>query len=251
MKSQRGMTLMELVIAFALSIAAGLLLWSVTNILRGSQHAASSSTLVSGETETAIEWLRRDLSESALASIDVFPNAERPDQPPGVAMASNRAYDPALKGKPLVNRWGAPQWDKHVLYTLRREGSEDPTGPLVRWEREMNPKTYLPVSSPVLPNAVDGDKQRVVLRDVLAPNLSGTDFGPEGSGVTDGSGGFRLQFVRRAGNGAGAESLSNENPRRGNPSENTRMLEAELKILQRESGKPHYYSIKFRVGAFY
>lgn len=251
MRHQRGMTLMELVIAFALSVAAGLLLWSVTNIIRGSQQAAASSTLVSGETETAIEWLRRDLSESALASIEVFPNAERPDQPPGASMASNRAYDPEQKGRPLVNRWGAPQWDKHVLYTVKRDDAASPTGSLVRWEKEMTPKRYLPEVCAVLPNAVEPDKHRVVLRDVLGPNLSGTDFGPEGSGVTDGSGGFRLQFVRRANNGAGAETLSSQNPRRGDAAENSRMMEAELKILQSESNKPHYYSIKFRVGAFY
>lgn len=246
----RGMTLIELVLYMALSIVAGVLLWSVNGMIRGGQQAVTSSYLVSGDTEKAIEWIRRDVSETALASIEVFPNPAKPGEAPGASLVSNRAFDPDQNGRPLVNRWGAPQWDKHVLYTLEREGSAQ-TGNLVRWEREIESKNFLPVVCPVVPSSAGQSKQKVLLRDVLAPNLASADFGPAGSGVTDGFGGFRMQFIRRAGNGSGADTLTTVNPRVGNPSENTRMLECEMKILQQEQSKPHYYRIKFQVAAMH
>lgn len=249
-KGQRGMTLIELVVYFALAIIAGVLLWSVNNILWGSQRATSNSYLVSGETEKAIEWIRRDVGETALASIEVFPNATNATAAPGASMVSNRAFDPELKGKPLVNRWGAPQWDKHVLYTLQREGAE-PTGNLVRWEREIAEKNFLPVPCDVLPSADGQAKSKVLLRDVLAPHQSVADVGSTGNLTTDEFGGFRMQFVQRAGGADGAESQTSVNPRQGEAADNTRMLEVEMKLLQMEHSKPLYYDIKFRVAAKY
>ena len=250
MRKQRGMTLIEMVVYFALAVLAGVLLWSISNLIWGGQRASASSSLVSGETEKAIEWMRRDVNESALASVEVFPNAERATEAPGMSLVSNRAYDPELQGKPLVNRWGAPQWDKHVLYTLK--AGEDPmTGSLIRWEKELARKNFLPEVCGVLPSAIEAAKQRVLLRDVLRPNVSVANAGPEGTVTTDGSGGFRVQFVRRAGGSSGAESLTSVNPRRGAASDNTRMLEAELKLLQNERSRPHVYTITFRLAAFH
>jgi hypothetical protein len=245
------MSLIELVIYFALSIVAGVLLWSVNNLIWGGQRATESSYLVSGETETAIEWIRRDVSESALASIAVFPNAAKPDEAPGASLVSNRAFNPALKGKPLINRWGAPQWDKHVLYTLQRDSGGAVTGNLVRWEREIAVKNFLPVPCEVLPSSGGQQKQKVLLRDVLAPNATVAKASPEGDLHTDGFGGFRMQFVRRAGGSDGAESLTAENPRTGDAHGNTKMLEVEMKLLQMERSQPHYYDITFRVAAFH
>lgn len=250
MRNQRGMTIMELVVYFALAILAGVLLWSITNLIWGGQRATASSYLVSGETEKAIEWIRRDVNESALASIEVFPNAERTAEAPGMSLVSNRAYDSELRGKPLINRWGAPQWDKHVLYTLRR-GDDALTGSLIRWEKEMVKKDFLPGVSSTLPSMVESSKQRVLLRDVLLPNVSVPNAGPEGTLATDEFGGFRVQFVRRTGGSGGTESLTTVNPRKGAASDNTRMLEAEIKLLQNERSQPHTYSITFRLAAFH
>ena len=181
MRKQRGMTIMELVVYFSLAILAGVLLWSITN---------------------------------------------------------------------LINRWGAPQWDKHVFYTVKGEGV-GLTGTLIRWEKELAQKNFLPLSASVLPAAVEPAKQRVLIRDVLLPNTTVADAGPEGSLVTDGFGGFRVQFIRRAGGSGGAESLTTVNPRKGASADNTRMLEAELKLLQNERSKPHVYTITFRMASFH
>lgn len=248
MRKNQGHTLMELIVYAALTLVAGLLIWAFQSVVWSTQRATSATYLAGGQTETAIAWMRRDLNETALASIKVYPGAEHTEEAPGLSMASSRAYDPNLKAKLLVNRWGAPQWDKHVYYTLKTEGSEQ-TGSLVRWEQEFATKNYLPVSSNVLPSVASDGKKKILLRDVLAPNTTVDGVGLEGHITTDEFGGFRVQFLRRANGSGGAESLTTQNPKKGNPHDNTRMLEVELKILQDAHSKPHYYAIKYRIAA--
>ena len=236
MRQQRGMTLMELVVYMFLAVLACVLLWSFQQITRSTQQASTATYLVNGETETCIDWIRQDVGETALASIQVYPS---------VSMVSNRAFADDEKGKLLVNKWGAPLWDKHVLYTLDYSAGEQ-TGNLVRWEREISNKNLLPVLSETLPSVGVMDTGRVVLRDVLAPNVTVDRVGPEGQIVTDEFGGLRAQFIRRIGGSDGEEVLTTVNPTSGNPRDNTRMLEFELKILQ--DGK-NYYSVGFRGAA--
>lgn len=244
------MTIIELIVSFALATTAGVLLWSITNLIWGGQRATESSYLVSGETERAIEWIRRDVNESALAAIEVFPNSEHENEAPGMSLVSNRAYDPELRAKPLINRWGAPQWDKHVFYTLQG-GSGGRTGNLIRWEKELAQKNFLPASASLLPSALEPAKKRVLVRDVLLPNTTVSEAGPGGSLVTDGFGGFRVQFIRRSGGSGGPESLTTVNPRKGASADNTRMLEAEFKLLQSDRSRPHVYTITFRMASFH
>ena len=45
----------------------------------------------------------------------------------------------------------------------------------------------------------------------------------------DAAGGFRVQFVRRAGGDDGAETLTNDNPHFGNPADNTRLVETDFR----------------------
>ena len=245
MRKQRGMTLMELIVYMFLAVLACVLLWSFQKITRSTQQASSATYLVNGETETCIDWIRRDVNETALASIQVYPNTGDSTEAPGISMVSNRAFADDEKGKLLVNKWGAPLWDKHVLYTLDFSAGQQ-TGNLVRWEREIANKNLLPVLAENLPSVGIKDTGRVVLRDVLAPNVTVEGVGPEGQVVTDDFGGFRAQFIRRLGGSDGEEVLTTINPTAGNPRDNTRMLEFELKILQ--DGKS-YYSLGFRGAA--
>ncbi len=94
----------------------------------------------------------------------------------------------------------------------------------------------------------------MLLHNVLLPNVSVFQGGDPGT--TDARGGFRAQFVRRAGGEAGAESLSDTNPSQVSlspagglqPSGNTRLVEVELRLLHRSTtGKPSVYAIRFRV----
>ncbi len=248
MKSNRGISLMELIVYASLALLAGLLLYGLQKVVWNSQVSTTASYLVSGQTETAIEWLRRELGETALASISAFPSMEEPEEAPGVSFVSNRAYEPELKSQLLVNSWGAPLWDKHVLYTLDSEPGER-TGNLVRWERTIAQRNYLPVLCDVLPSEGPQTKSRVLLRSLLLPEQTVEGVGPDGSITTDAFGGFRVQFLRRLGGSGGAEELTTVYPWRGNPRDNTRLLEVELKILQQEHRTPNYYSIRFRAAA--
>lgn len=245
MRRQRGMTLTELIVYMFLAVLAGVLLWSFQRITRSTQEASTASYLVSRETETCIDWIRQDVNETALASILVYPSEDAPSEAPGMSLVSNRAFHNERKGKPLVNSWGAPQWDKHILYTLDY-GAGNKTGNLVRWEREIAEKNLLPVPAEILPSGETHENGRVVMRDVMAPNVTVDRVGPEGQTVTDEFGGFRCQFVRRIGGSGGEEVLTTVNPTRGNPRDNTRLLEFELKILQDGT---NYYSIGFRGAA--
>jgi type II secretory pathway pseudopilin PulG len=245
MRNQRGMTLAELIVYMALAVLASVLLWALQGVTRSTQQASTASYLVSGETETCVDWIRQDINETALASIQIYPNDDAPSETPGISMVSHRAFAEDQRGKPLVNSWGAPQWDKHVLYTLDFSAGES-TGNLVRWEREIPNKNLLPVLADILPSADIQGKARVVLRDVVAPNVTVDRVGPGGQLVTDEFGGFRSQFVRRLGGSGGEEVLTTLNPTSGNPRDNTRLLEFELKILQ--DGK-NYYSVGFHSAA--
>lgn len=242
MRKQQAMSLIELIVYMALAVLAGVLLWAFQNITKSTQRASTASYLVSGETETCLDWIRRDINETALASIQVYPSTGAATEAPGMSFVSNRSF---ADSKPLVNSWGAPQWDKHVFYTLDFTAGEQ-TGNLVRWEREIANKNLLPVLSELLPSNAAQDKQRVVLREVLAPNQTVSGVGSGGELVSDEFGGFRSQFVRRAGSSGGAETLTTINPTAGHARDNTRLLEFELKILQ--EGK-NYYSLGFRAAA--
>ena len=246
-KQNRGVTLIEMVVYFALATLAGVLLWGFQSVARTTHTTASASYLVSGETETCTQWIRKDINETALASVQVY---GEDGEEPGMSFVSNRAYDPDQNGKMLVNSWGAPQWDKHVLYSLDVEPGER-TGNLVRWEREIANKNLLPVLCDLLPNSATRQNHRVVLRDVLAPNQTVQNVGPEGGIASDDFGGFRAQFIRRQNGSDGEESLTSDNPTLGDPRHNTRMMEFELKILQDERSTPNYFEVRFRAAAMH
>lgn len=238
------MTLVELIVYMALSVVACVMLWAFQNITRSTQTASVASYLVNGDTETCIAVLRRDINESALAAIQVYPSEAAPSETPGLSLVSNRAFGGEKEGRQLVNSWGAPQWDKHVFYTLEGDGAS--TGRLIRWEKELGQKNMLPTPALLLPSAEGRGKERVLLRDVLLPDRTVERVGPGGSVSTDRHGGFKAQFIRRLGGSGGEELLTDVNPKKGNPRDNTRMMEVELKILQ--DGK-NYYSVSFRVAA--
>ena len=242
MRKTRGMTLIELIIYMALAVVACVLLWSIQNITRSTQNASMANYLVNGDTETCLTVLRRDLNESALAAVNVYPSSTAPSEPPGLSLVSSRAFGGEREGETLVNSWGAPQWDKHVFYTL--QASDENTGSLIRWEKEIAQKNMLPVPATVLPSLDGREHEKVVLRDVLLPDRTVSGVGEGGSITTDKFGGFRAQFVRRVGGSGGEEQLTEVNPKNGNPHDNTRLMELELKLLQNEKS---YYSIEFRV----
>lgn len=236
--TRRGITLIELSIAMLLlTLLVGFVL-TLFSMGRQTSDISTSSYLVSGQTETGIRWLMRDLKESALACIQT-----QTSPAPGASMVSPRAYDPAKDDILLVNRFGAPKWDKHVYYGLQVQPGNR-TGNLVRWERDLAVKNGLPTPAAIMPIPASGAKRRVLIHDLVGPNQNFPEAGP--TVASDAFGGFRLQFVRRLGGEGGEEQLVNGNPHSGNPIDNTSLIEVELKLFL-EKGRGDYYAVKFRV----
>lgn len=248
MKHQRGHTMIELIVYAFLAVLAGVMMIALFNATNSNRQATSSSYLVSGATESAIDWIRRDLNETALSSVQVYPSAGDSSEAPGLSLVSARAFD--TNNEMQVNPWGAPLWTKHVFYSLVSEPGAH-TGKLVRWEQEIASPNHLPPLASLMPSALMNEtRRRVLLHNVLAPSVTLENAGP-GALSSDEFGGFRVQFVRRQGGSGGQESLTTENPRLGDPNDNTRLMEVELKLLHEGRRYPDYYQIKFRAAAFH
>ena len=143
-----------------------------------------------------------------------------------------------------------PKWSSYVYYTLEPAG--DKVGNLVRWTTGVAANQLIPSPSTVMPSTIaDKTQSRAILHNVLLPNVAVFEGGTPGT--TDKYGGFRSQFVRRAGGEGGAESLGDQNPNEitlanGDVGGNTRLVEVELRLLhQSTAGHPSVYAIKFRV----
>lgn len=236
----RGMTLTELIVYSVLAVLAGGLIWGLQTALRKTQHATSASSLMSSQTSTVISWLRRDLNETALASIQVYPNSLSPNEAPGLSCASRLPFN---KGQQATG------WDKHVLYTLDSEpGSQ--LGNLVRWERQIVNNNNLPVPCNVLPSSTPRSHSRVIARKLVRPDQTLNNVGPSGQVTTDETGGFSVKFIQRQNGSGGAESFTTVNPSQGDPRHRTRMMEVELKLVQHERRThPDFFTLKFRVAA--
>lgn len=245
----RGFTLFEVAIyLFLFAVASGIVL-ALFMTGRSTSEATTASYLVSGNAETALNWLRQDLKETALASIQPYPSGGA-SEPPGVSMVNARAFAEDKQGELLINEHGAPKWDKHVFYTLQVPAGSR-TGTLIRWEKEMSPKKNLPTLASLRPSQLEGTHRRVMLHNVVAPGAKLPGVGPTGTLDAGPFGGLRVQFVRRLGGEAGAEELTTVNPSKGNPEDNTRLVEVELQVYQERGSRPNYYAIRFRVAPFH
>lgn len=249
---RRGFTLLEITVYCFLSILAGMVLYTLYTVGTRSRQVSISSYLVSVDTESAIRWMRRDLQETALVSVRVFPNPSAPTEPPGVSFLSAR--DPAEmdEGKLNVNPYGAPLWTKYVFYTLL-PGAR--IGQVVRWEKALDTpqKDFVPRQSDTLPSAIPAGvkAKRTVMSDALEPNVSVVGLNGSPTWKTDQYGGLRVQFLQRTGGEGGDEALTSVNPSDhdsgGDTSDNTKLVEVELKVLANDTTRPTVYAIKFHV----
>jgi hypothetical protein len=250
-RNSRGFTLAEVAIYSFLLLLLLFAIYSLYVSGRKMYEGATGSYLVSQEFEAGVRWLRADLKESGLIAVRVFPSAAEPASKPGVSMTSARSYEDA--GKLMISMHGAPQWDKHVFYTLEPMGT---TGHVIRWEKKIQPPSFVPLASDLLPSAMaDTGRKRVVLRNVLLPNTEYAGLGAQGGKKkTDAFGGFKVQFVTRP--KGGDDSLTSWNPGQvsggeaadSDPKAITKLVEVQLQgTVASGFGRPNFYSIKFRV----
>lgn len=195
MKRQGGLTLIEIIISSSLGLLVLGVVLSVLFSGRGHFEAASSSYLVSQDAEAALRWIKRDLQETALSSLRVYPNESSPQASPGFTLVSPRNARNELQ----FNIHGAPKWSSYITYSL---GSD---GVLKRHIEEFDFRGQ-PVASSKPPHEVtEQSSSRVVLRQVAQ---AGEEMGT--AGKLSSRGGFDLQFVRR--NPSGPEILTSWNP---------------------------------------
>ncbi|MFA5507636.1 MAG: hypothetical protein WC314_07430 [Vulcanimicrobiota bacterium] len=221
--TRRGFTLIEIIIYFALSVAALAILYSLFTVLRRTGEHTYAQYLVSGDLSTTMRMVRKDLQSTALASI-TSQGAEAGEEP-GVSCVSGYNQDGELQ----LGAYGVPHWQKHVYYTLDTEGA------ITRWSKDIADKNYLPSLAPPL---VKDQSGRVLMSDALPPN---TSVGQWHTGSS--YGGLEVGFVRRDG---AAESVVPQNPREStDPEQNTRLVQVILRLLEEEG--PNFLEIKFRV----
>ena len=248
---RRGFTQVEMVIYVALTAVVFALVGSIFKLAKNSSQNADANYFLSADAETCVSWLRRDLQQCSLQTIQNYPATNTNNsQAPGISMCS--ALEANNKDRIYANDQGNPYWNSHVYYTLQPT-SKGNTGKLVRWVApSASNTTDVATLAPLLPNQVVQKSSRVVHGRVLMPNqkLWGID---NKNGTIDNHGGFALRFVRQDANGN--ETLSDESPavvsaKKGSQEfrGNTKLVELELKFFTDNStGKPSFYSLRFRV----
>ena len=245
-----GFTQVEMVIYVALTAVVFALVGSLFKLAKNSSQNADANYFLSADAETCVAWLRRDLQQCSLQSIQNYPAAStNKSQAPGISLCS--ALETNNAARIYANDQGNPYWKNHVYYTL--QPLKGNTGKLVRWIQPTSPNAPdTSTLAPLLPSQVVSSGSRVVHSRVLMPNqkLWGVD---DKNGTIDEHGGFALRFVRQ--DASGNESLSDESPaivsaKKGSQEfrGNTKLVEVEVKFYTDNStGKPSFYSLRFRV----
>jgi Tfp pilus assembly protein PilV len=239
---RRGFTLLELTIYMFLFLLLGFCAMQLFTLGRGAQSSTISSYVVSGQTDTAMRWLRRDFQETALPAVRVYQN------PPGCALVSARDSSEIDNSQLNVSPYGAPLWTKEVFYTLVVPGGGR-TGQLVRWERALTAaeKDFVPRAPASLPSFIPaGTKtQRVLLHTALAPNTKVGPLSGAPAYQSDEYGGFKVQFVRKD------DTLTPDNPgdtsKPHDNAENRALVEVQLTLLSSDNSRPTMYVVKMRM----
>lgn len=244
---RRGFTLVEIIVASSMALVIGLTIASLFRMVQSMSLATGTAYLVSRDVQEGVRQLRRDLMETALATVRPSHPAVNRGSAPGVSMASARDDS----GRLILGEAAAPRWQRWVVYTLQVETGAL-TGNLVRYEKPA------PMLLPqVAPDALSGSAgtDRVVIRGVAAPNVTLPGVGTEGSIGTDADGGFDVEFLRLEGRGA-SYTTSPWNPAQVTTGQakgldftgNTRLVQVRLQVYEVSgTGKPSYLDLVFRV----
>jgi hypothetical protein len=251
-----GFTLVEIIISSFIAILIMTVALTLLHAGRKAYDYSIHSFYLSEDSYYATEWIKKDLMQSSLSSIRIYPNKNNPLENPGVSMIS--AFDPK-SGNFRFNDYGRPGWQAHVFYTLVPSGHQvelgDKTyrsGQLIRWELPLSKENNLPVPSAVLPSLfTQGINKRTIIQSVILPGENII-----GDRKLDKFGGFKISFVRRD-YGSGVETLSETNPAdisdsdRGSyvTSGNTQLVQVDLVIqeISRTTGQPNVIDLPFRI----
>ncbi len=137
MKTVRGVTLLELLVACTLTTLILGMAYSLLSLARQSWGQVSSRASAAVNAEVSLERLRRDMQDSSDASVTSLPNA--------VGFASAR--DASL-GLFRTDGTGGPAWQGYVVYYVDSQA--------VLRERQTDLPGSLPVGTDALKTLCDG-----------------------------------------------------------------------------------------------
>ena len=275
----KAFTLIETLVYLGLFCLVGMLVATIFFYMNRTQQATTATYAVTGEADTAIQTIRRDLEETALGSIRLDPHpggatqtarpagdkpnasstprtqptAERtqassdaPNLTSAASFSAARITSGKDAGKLWISEYGVPRWTKNVFYAVRERKDEPPE--LVRWEIPLEARVDNRIPQVVtFPSIVSATTQHVVLHNLARPNSTIRDVVGYHSNEW---GGFDIGFLRRKA-GYGEESKVYKNPNQeADPSgqlDATQLVDVKLAISQELSGRTEFYSISFRV----
>lgn len=258
MMRKKAFTLIESLVYLGIFSLAGMLIATIFFYMNRTQRATTATYAVTGETDTAIQVIRRDLEETALGSIRL--NAEpvhRTGRGPagdapafltsGASFCAARVPAGPDVDKLWISEYGVPRWTKNVFYAIRKKGN-DPAE-LVRWEIPLaaTANNRIPQSVELFPTVVNSTTERVVLHNLILPNATVRDVPNYKANAW---GGFDIGFLRRKG-GNGEDYKAYKNPNQETEAaaqlDATQLVDVKLAISQDLTGKTEFYSINFRV----
>ncbi len=148
----------------------------------------SPAIKIQGDFSNGEKSIRRDLEETAIESVVIYPNDDFPQEAPGIAMLSARDS----RGIFITTAWGTPRWQKVVYYTLIPDPGNEGFGLVVRRE---GTDVRLPSSGVIVPDFVPSlaphDPGKTV---VVAGNIPLDEEGSKGGS------GFCVRFRDAVGN---------------------------------------------------
>lgn len=275
-KLKKGFTLTELVIYILFSfIVLGIIMGIYYNFRRMYWRTTASYSIQS-EIPKAVEWLRKDLTQTGLASIRVYPSSWSGNANPGFTMI-NAEKEEVISGKRVrhfnVSKYGTPQWNSHVFYVVvpkpvdkAEVGTpfQGKLGMLVRGEKPFDtsqrPLYPFQVSEPPALFYNLGIPTREIIRGIPLPSAPELE-GMEHLKISNFKyGGFRVAFVRQTRDPNGKviqETLTDKNPcyaddQSGGLSETTQtseLVQVNLIVMEisKQTGKLTSYSLSFQV----
>jgi len=196
MKRQGGVSLIELSIYMFLLVVVLGIVFRMAILNRRQIEKPAASFRIQQDLLSVQEILRRDLTETNLSTVRIFPNPDFPDAPPGMSLISPRGIkDDEIQ----TTQFGNPYWQKIIYYTLEKDPDRQGVGRLVRKENVIaGLPSAQPKASPEEPSKADYDPEtrKVVARYVLLPNQKVPQLGLD----LKEQGGFEVFFMDPDGN---------------------------------------------------
>lgn len=187
---------------FLAVILLGIVVRMVT-LNRKQMEKPAASFRIQQEVLALQEFLRRDLKETHLSTVRIYPNSDYPNEPPGISMVSNRTL---LQDEAMTTSAGHPYWQKTVYYTLEDDPDREGTGRLVRME---GVTSGLPSTSPKADSkppsqaTIDPRRKKVLSRFIVMPN----EKLPGLNKTTTDQGGFEASFIDEEGDSSRTDFL--------------------------------------------